>query len=500
MEKFKVPFRIIQKLKITAPTYEVGENRGMRMDYHSEYEQTVSGYRAVCIYVQNGLSIYNDLFKEVAKGVFSIQTGNQRKYPLFVFGFGKTSHLQHENKYFDFGYLNDSSNVSRVAEAIANISGSIKCNPAIISELFPKTGTAGLYRGKTSIEREDLLVIIGKENQVFLDETLKNTLYYLKKQILLVEIGKDEVLFKTREINFEFKPAINPEILTTMPTPVSSFKRNLSNQLITKLQKEPFYQVLYPEIQNQIIFPGIRNNLIDFYYKGGRLFKYDNKGFQTHIKYAAVIEKGKRDYLTENELGNYKLATDFSKNYQRIKENCSIYSGVEANGVSEIYRRHSYVGREKGIVVLDIEVSLKSIVLDNKQDRIDILLYNADERKLKFVEVKHYSNSEIWSDTNAKVIGQIARYEAQIMAKKSQIISEYNKYINYTNNLFNGKLPHAELLDEKVTLLIFGFDSNQRGGRLEKLVTGNSTFNNVILYPIGNVKQINLTNLWKAKL
>ncbi len=45
----------------------------------------------------------------------------------------------------------------------------------------------------------------------------------------------------------------------------------------------------------------IRNGYIDFYHKGGRLFKFDKKGFQTHIKYAAVIEKDKKDYLTQDE-------------------------------------------------------------------------------------------------------------------------------------------------------------------------------------------------------
>lgn len=284
-----------------------------------------------------------------------------------------------------------------------------------------------------------------------------------------------------------------------MSTSALSFKRALSNQLIAKLQAEPFYQILHPEILNQIIFPGIRNNLIDFYYKGGRLFKYDNKGFQTHIKYAAVIEKDADDYLTESELGNHKLATDFSKNYQRIKENCSNYSGIEANGVSEIYHRHSYVGREKGIVVLDIEVSLKSIDPENKQDRIDILLYNAEEKRLKFVEAKHYSNSEIWSKTEAKVISQIKRYEAQIKSKKSEIIVEYNKYIDYANDMFSSKLPHADDIDEKVTLLVFGFDNDQKSGRLKTLVTKNPKYNDIVVYPIGNVKKINLDNLWKAK-
>ncbi|HQI71505.1 MAG TPA: hypothetical protein PLM65_00015 [Smithella sp.] len=277
-----------------------------------------------------------------------------------------------------------------------------------------------------------------------------------------------------------------------------SFKRNLSSDLINKLQKEPLYiDYLKADIFDHYVFPTIRINNIGFYYRGGLLFKYDKEGFHTHIKYAAAIEKENKNYLTEKELGNYKLATNFSKNYSRIKENCSVYSGVEATGVSDIYNRYSYVGRSSGIVVLDIEVSLKSLNKDNNQDRIDILLYNINERKLKFVEAKHYSNSEIWSKYEAKVIRQIKRYEEQIKIKKAEIISEYNQYIGIINNLFGGELPLIEDVAQNVVLLIFGFDNDQKNGRLKTLITKNSRFKDMLTFPIGNVDQIKLNNLWK---
>jgi hypothetical protein len=502
MEKVKFPNQIIQKLQNNAPSYDAGENYGRRGGFYGDSEESAAGYKSICIYVQNGLDEYLDLFKEIAKGVFKIQSNHVNKYPLLVFGFGNTDHLQHEKKFFDFGYLNDSLNSTKVAETIARISGPTPCVPAIIPELFPKTDLRSLYSGKIKIEREDLLIIIGRENEVFLNETLKDKFNeHLKKQVLLVEIGNEGVAFKIKGVEFDFKPIKTIPNRTTMATKTTSFKRNLSTTLIAKLQAEPLYPVLLVDIEKGDLFPAIRHNLIDFYYKGGKLFQYDDRGFQTHIKYAAVIEKGKSDYLTEKELGSYKLSTDFAKNYQRIKENCARYAGVEANGVSEIYHRHSYVGRDSGIVVLDIEVSFKSLDEEKSQDRIDILLYNADEKKLKFVEAKHYSNSEIWSRTVAKVIGQIKRYEGQIGGtNKAPIIAEYNKYIDITNGLFKGTLPHINDIDEKVTLLIFDFDSNQKSGRLKTLITENTNFKGVITnYCIGNIEKISLVNLWNAK-
>lgn len=117
---------------------------------------------------------------------------------------------------------------------------------------------------------------------------------------------------------------------------------------------------------------------------------------------------------------------------------------------------------------------------------------------MKFVEVKHYSNAEIWSKKDAKVINQIKRYEAQIQSKKIEIIAEYNKYIDIANSMFSGNLPQAVDIEGKVTLLIFGFDNDQKKGRLKKWITDNSKFNDIRVYKKGDVKDIKLSQLWKA--
>jgi len=46
------------------------------------------------------------------------------------------------------------------------------------------------------------------------------------------------------------------------------------------------------DCEDQIVFLAIRNNLIDFYHKGGRLFCFDSYGFKTHLKYASESPKG----------------------------------------------------------------------------------------------------------------------------------------------------------------------------------------------------------------
>ena len=280
-----------------------------------------------------------------------------------------------------------------------------------------------------------------------------------------------------------------------MANQISTFKRSFSNELINILKSEHLYQFLLEDIKKGIVFPCIREERIDFYHKGGKLFQYDKHGFKTHIKYASVIERNNKNYLTQDQLKNCVLISDFTKGYTRIKENCKNFSGVEGTGVSDIFQKHSYA-KASGVIMLDKEVALRSNDLGKNHAIIDILLYNPAEKKLKFVEAKHYSNPEIWTATEANVANQIKRYENLIILRKMEIISGYNNYIEIVAELFDAYLPLINDVECKVPLLIFGFDSDQRSGRLKKLRLDKPKFEGINIYPIGNVGEINLDNLW----
>lgn len=283
-------------------------------------------------------------------------------------------------------------------------------------------------------------------------------------------------------------------------------KRGLEKTIDNNLRKSNLWtHEIKKDCEAQNIFLAIRNNQVDLYHKGGRLFCFDRNGFKTNLKYASVISASGKDYLTESELDGYKLASNFGTNYSRIKENCSNYSGIEASGVSDLYHKHSYLS-DSNVVVLDIEVSFESFSECNThsecntQDRIDILLYKKDTQTLQFVEAKHYSNREIWSKTTPEVISQIKRYESQIAKRKTEILSEYSEYVRTLNRIFNITLSEPTDIEDKVTLLIFGFDNDQKNGRLKKLITENPVYSGIKNYSIGNIKQVVTENLWKAKV
>ncbi len=287
-----------------------------------------------------------------------------------------------------------------------------------------------------------------------------------------------------------------------------SFKRELSQNLIDNLSIDQLYiHHLLKDIKECQVFAAIRNNYIDFYYKGGRLFQYTrNSIFKTHYKFASVISNENRQYLSERELTSCRLIKDFSQNYSRIKENCANYSGVESIGVANLYSRYSVFNKDSKIVVLDIEISLSTDYSDadteskRKSDRIDLLLYNTDEKILRFYEAKHFSNPELWSEKTREpnICKQLFRYKNQLKTKTNEILSSYKKYTKSINTLFHGyinPLPEPMQIDLNVPVYIFGFDDDQKKGRLDFL-RKNSFMVGHDLYAKGNPTDININNLW----
>jgi len=283
----------------------------------------------------------------------------------------------------------------------------------------------------------------------------------------------------------------------------------MSNQeLIEKLKGTKLYnEVLKNDVVEGDVFLAFRDNRIDFYYEGGKLFSFENKGFSTHIKYALVIDrsddKSPKNYVTETDLKTALLSSDFYNGRDDIKKNCKMYAGDEAKGVAEIYSKYSYLKSEKNIVVLDIEYSFEAEEregYDRKvRDRVDILLLDIENEKLFFVEAKHFSNKELWSTTTPDVINQIEKYEQHIKNEKTIILNKYKQNIELLNKLFEEdlkkKLPQPKDIDDNVILLVFGFDKDQRDGRLTDLILNKKEYKGKKIYCVGNAKEITPENI-----
>jgi len=297
------------------------------------------------------------------------------------------------------------------------------------------------------------------------------------------------------------------------------FERQLDPGLIQQLQSEPLFEKLRDDIRNGEVFPAIRGNRIDFYHKGGLLFRFDGK-FRTHFKYASVLdfEKADPDYINEKDLRGRNPICSFVDGYPRIKQNCQLYSSVESEGVSALYSRHSYASTvqmtSRNVVILDIEVSFERQVdrgrLDGPakegkrtQDRIDLVLLNKVTRKLRFYEVKHFSNSEIWAQKGAspRVCKQLTRYDKQLQSKSEGILRAYGEYNRITNTLFDLQHEGPNGICEQTALLIFGYDSYQKD-KINEMLLEDGSLKGRDFMRIGDLKtyarsNADLSSLWK---
>ena len=267
------------------------------------------------------------------------------------------------------------------------------------------------------------------------------------------------------------------------------FSRQVDDGLIANLKKTNLWtKKLEADCIKGNVFLAIRDDCISFYHKGGGFYNFRKKGFSTNVQYAVTIDK--EGYIYENCLGN-AVISNFFDGYDRIKKNCEQYSKKsEAEGVSWVYHKYPYNSAKSNVVVLDVEITASG-----EKDRIDILLFNKQQQTLRFIEAKLFSNDDIRSKTRPKVIDQLDGYKDMIKKRHDEFLSAYQKYIDTLNSIFGLKLPKPKKIDDNLGLLIFGFDEDQRAGRLQRDIKKLKSYG-ALCYPIGEIKGINAETLW----
>lgn len=276
------------------------------------------------------------------------------------------------------------------------------------------------------------------------------------------------------------------------------FKRFINDlAVIQELQSSSLFQEkLLPDIKKGLVFPAIRTNSLHFYYGGSRLYDF-SKDFRSHRKYIAFT-KGK-DYLSEAQANQIDLSVSFTKDYEEMKSSALTFSGIEANGLSKLYPKGPIPAPSENPILLDIEVSFESRSEDDTQDRIDFVLFHQKKQALMFIEGKHFSNKEIISKrgTKPKVVKQIERYKNQIVSREAEILESYSRYIENLNSIFSIELPPPIHCIPHVGLYIFGFDDNQKQGRLTEIILADGSLDGIPAYSKGDPAKISPRTIWQ---
>ncbi len=397
----KIPISILSKIERQKPSYSIGN------DY-------ASSYKSVIIYVQNGLAAEVELFKTIAKAIFTIQKSGSRKYPLLVFGFGDTEYLQHESKYFDFGYVNDSSNINKVAETISRISGTGIVRRAVIPVLFPKTDVRSLYHGKINVENDDMLIVIGSKDEVFFLCGLKNRIKSnIKKHILLVEIGNENIkyIFKPQELKFIKPTAIKQNNM--------EIRRYFSDDNLKRIKKDFKFLIRLIDTSFGEFDFAIRDNYFNIYYKGNSIAKVEPKKYDLYKVsinakffkdtkannpvFYKTIKGSNNIILCRKHLHPFFQRKHLNEFASKIK---SVHNGEEIDFEQSLITDNI---NRSDFIFIDRQVSDTKL----NRKRLDLLaLKQVEENKYKFVvsEVKLGNNTELKN----KVASQLDYYVKHI--------------------------------------------------------------------------------------
>ena len=97
-------------------------------------------------------------------------------------------------------------------------------------------------------------------------------------------------------------------------------------------------------------------------------------------------------------------------------------------------------------------------------------------------------------------MGQIKRYDDEIEKRYDEILDVYTEYIKNLNKIFDeiidNPIPTPISILPKCGLIIFGFDDDQKNGRLQKNIENKIKEENIRVYSIGQESKIDIKTLY----
>lgn len=286
-----------------------------------------------------------------------------------------------------------------------------------------------------------------------------------------------------------------------MADDLGKFTRTISDKNMELLRKTALETAhegawLRDALKDKELFFALRNDRVDVYYRGGAAYSIyfrDGKIIpETHVKYLVFgaryirLTDGRFSYSPDQHMQTvYQEGTSL----QQIKAAIKNYVGVEGKGVYEAIKGYPLVAdveiafrREKNDEIDDERIEPSG---HRRQDRIDVCLVQTDggDLRLRFWEAKHFTNPELFSDD---ILTQLQGYEDQLVSRRMELLDAYRNVCRFNSDLAELRMSmgidHARdsyadvwrdiadgrtplVLDEKPSLLVFGFDNDQKNGR-----------------------------------
>jgi hypothetical protein len=268
------------------------------------------------------------------------------------------------------------------------------------------------------------------------------------------------------------------------------FEKGINDEFVRALKGWEHWKDV---IDDNGLFVAIRREYINIYFQGCSIFRISHRNGElipeTHYKYLVspnvvnpyISWKGGRpqveDRVSEILINRFDLAS--------LKKSARWYAEAEKVGLHQILKSNRNV--------IDVEITLsheseeEAPVEDQTRkvrrvaDRIDFAAMQKRDGKpcVVFFEAKRFDNNELKSKKgDPRVFGQIRRYEKFIRDNASAIGASYRRVCQNLLDLAPDRAhdavkrvaesPEQLLVDSNLRLVVFGFDDDQRVGKVWK--------------------------------
>ena len=287
-----------------------------------------------------------------------------------------------------------------------------------------------------------------------------------------------------------------------------NFNRRLTDNFVesfNKLYDDADGQWLKGLVDDPDMFFAIRDNCVNFYYRGCSLLKLEwapmhEEKLVGHIHYKYLLNPSRRPEYVRVVNGVAELPERTrvlfleSIDVPRLKKTVSRYAEAEKTGV------HKAVMSEHDRSVLDVEIAFGGV---GSAPRIDIATLQDTDfgPTLMFFEAKHFKNKDLRAarSDDPAVIRQMKGYAKKLKEHKTDIAESYRRVCKNLLALRGvcGRMGYStELLDRVANrdvpltvnvepgLVVFGYDDDQRYGKtwvphrdkLERILKGRVLF------------------------
>lgn len=285
----------------------------------------------------------------------------------------------------------------------------------------------------------------------------------------------------------------------------SNFKRSITDfaAFEDRLQHDDFLQAVYKEyVQRGTAMLTFRDEEATIYYHGNQLCNLKSSP-KKELSFAPTVYNRYLPLLRSQVLSTERKAENCSEQTWLEEAKIAGYSyrsvlpeildhimkdrSPESAQVSQFYRFSPLNCSENHeIILLDVEAAFSCS--GEKTDRIDAVFYHTVKRRLMFVEVKRLSDSRVQEKGSApaEVVEQLNRYRNTIESEKDNIISQYNRVINYYNHLSGKQIPDIADIEPLLGLLLVEFTRSQKDQTKKKAVISTLEREHFNVYAIGN--------------